>query len=191
MSYEDRVARPSNRRRDAIVAALIVATVVALVAWRMTAPAESAPPPSVTSTTTPTVEAPLPDGEHFVYVKEVMDDGLRVDVAILLSGEEARLAAIEDGVIGPDEDLPNDVYIRNAEVNVVDLNVAPDADLTVLVFDDNGAIVEEGIKLNELKVAFTGDYAGHVIYGLVAGEFPVTINVDNGVVANLEQVYLP
>ena len=191
MSSRDRVGRPSTRRRDAIVAALIVAAVVALTAWRMTSPAESAPPPPTSSTTTPTVEAPLPDGEHFVYVKEVTEDGLRVDVAILLSGEEARIAAIEDGVIGPDEDLPNDVYIRNAEVEVVDMIVAPDADLTVLVFDDNGAIVEEGIKLNELKVAFTGTYAGHVIYGLVAGEFPVTINVDNGVVASFKQVYLP
>lgn len=161
MTTPNQAHRPS-RRRDALVAATIVASIVAITAWRMTSPAESAPPP-VTTTTSPVVESPIPDGETFVFIKEVTEDGLVVDEGLLLSGEEARQAAIEDGVIGPDEDLSNDVYIRNEKVEPVEVNAAPDSKLTVLVFDDSGSIVEEDIKLNELKVAFTGTYAGHVI----------------------------
>ena len=180
--------------------ALVLAIVLAVAAWRTAVPADPGPPADpVTSTTvvgevtttSVVVEAPIEDGEHFVFIKEVLDGKIVVDQAEMLSGEPARQAAIEDGVIGADEDLPNDFYIRNTEAETVTLDVAPDADPTVLVFDSGGSIVEEDIKLNELKVAFTGDYAGHTIYGLVAGEFPVTIVVDGGIVTDIVQVYLP
>lgn len=188
---------PSTRKRDALVAGLILASVLAITAWRMTAQADSAPPPPSTSTTTTTTttlpdsDEGLADGTTFVWVREVTDDGLVVDPAEVLTGEAARAAAEEDGVIGPGEDLPNDIYIKNNDTDTVRVVTAPDAELTVLTFDDSGNIVEENIKLHELEVAFTGDYAGHVIYGLVAGEFPVTVTVKDGVVTGFVQLYLP
>jgi hypothetical protein len=87
---------------------------------------------SVTPSTTvspPTTDSPypletrLPNG-HFrglVYILK-MDStvvytgsyrNIKVDFLEMLTGEEAKAAAVEDGVISPGEDLPNDYYIRN------------------------------------------------------------------------------
>lgn len=178
-------------KKEAWTAAFVVLAVAGAVAWRTAVPITSAPPPAPTPTTAPVVVAPLADGAHFVFIKEIVDGKVVIDTAEWLSGEEARKAAIEDGVIAEGEDLPNDFYIRNSDSGTIEIAVAPEANAKVLVFDANGAIVDEEIELNELAVAFTGAYAGHTIYGLVAGEFPVDIEVDGGVVTSIEQVYLP
>lgn len=191
----------TNRRvskREGLIAAAVVIAAVAIVAWRTTATAEPGPSPEPTTTTsipdtttTPPEAAPVPDGKSFAYVKEIDGDRIVIDLAELLTGEEARRAAVEDGLIGEGEDLPNDVYIRNTDKESYQLEVAPDAKIVVLVFDDGGSIVEEQIKLNQLEVAFTGSFNGLTIYGLVAGEFPVTIEIEGGVVTGFQQVYLP
>jgi hypothetical protein len=83
---------------------------------------------STTASTTvspPTTDSPypletrLPNG-HFrglVYVLYMDSLGgsrsIRVDYLEMLTGEEARAAAVEDGAISPGEDLPNGYYIRN------------------------------------------------------------------------------
>jgi hypothetical protein len=84
---------------------------------------------TATSSTTispPTTDSPypletrLPNG-HFrglVFILK-MDSlstyrNIKVDFLDMLTGEEAKAAAIEDGVISPGEDLPSDYYIRNA-----------------------------------------------------------------------------
>ena len=64
-------------------------------------------------------ETRLPDGtiKGMGYIDKVwVKDGVRylsIDYAEMLSGEEAKQAAIEDGLIKPGEDLDNDYYIRN------------------------------------------------------------------------------
>lgn len=140
---------------------------------------------------TPAPVAALPDGEVFAYINEVGGAEITVDPALMLTGEEARAAAEADGVIGPGEDLPNDFYIRNTDPGPLTVGVADDADLVVLTFDSGGSITETSIALADLVVAFTGDYPGVPIYGLVAGEFPVTLTVEGGTVTGFTQVYLP
>lgn len=80
---------------------------------------------TVPSTTTTTIEelssaeTRLPNGDikGMGFIDIVWEaDGMRylsIDYAEMLTGEEARQAAIEAGYIEPDEDLPNDYFIRN------------------------------------------------------------------------------
>ncbi len=139
------------------------------------------------------IETPIPaipDGQMFVWLAEIGSEELVVDPAQLLTGQEARDAAEADGVTGAGEDVPNDVYIRNIEDESMFIGVHPDVRVTVLTFDTNGAINETPISLADLADAFSGA-PDPVIYGLVAGEFPVALTVENGTVVEIEQVYLP
>jgi len=89
-------------------------------------PATIASTPS-TSVSPPTTDSPYPletrlSNGHFrglVYITsmEGILGGYRsvdVDYLEMLTGEEAKAAAVEDGAISPGEDLPNDYYIRNS-----------------------------------------------------------------------------
>jgi hypothetical protein len=78
-----------------------------------------------TTVSPPTTDSPYPletrlANGHFrglVYILYMDSLGgsrsIRVDYLEMLTGEEARAAAVEDGAISPGEDLPNDYYIRN------------------------------------------------------------------------------
>lgn len=55
-----------------------------------------------------------------------------VDYAEFLSGEDAKAAAIADGELAPEEDLPNDFYIRNRNPRLRDLPVDNDAAVVLL-----------------------------------------------------------
>ncbi|MCX8032495.1 MAG: hypothetical protein N3B14_03745 [Thermoleophilia bacterium] len=77
---------------------------------------------SLSTTTTESLssaETRLADGtiKAMGFIDRVWESGgtryISIDYAEMLTGEEARQAAIEAGEIGPDEDLPNDYYIRN------------------------------------------------------------------------------
>lgn len=156
-----------------------------LAAWgAFTLSPDDQPPPS------PTV-AGMPAGETFAYLVEVGSDSVTIDPARMLTGEQARAAAAEDGVIGPNEDLPNDFYIVNPDPGSTSVDVDPDATVTVLAFDSAGAMVESPIGLSDLAAAFRGEDPGVEIYGLVPGEFPVTVVIENGTVQSIEQTYLP
>jgi hypothetical protein len=65
------------------------------------------------------LETRLPNGHFRGLVFIIYMDFLgsyhtiRVDYLEMLAGEEAKVAAVEDGAISPGEDLPSDYYIRN------------------------------------------------------------------------------
>lgn len=104
-----------------------------LAAWgAFTLSPDDQPPPS------PTV-AGMPGGETFAYLVEVGSDSVTIDPARMLTGEQARAAAAEDGVIGPNEDLPNDFYIVNPDPGPTSVDVDPEATVTVLAFDSAGS----------------------------------------------------
>ena len=81
-----------------------------------------------TAVSPPTTDSPypletrLPNGHFrglgFIIHLDFMDvmegyRGIDVDYLEMLTGEEARAAAVEDGAISPGEDLPSDYYLRN------------------------------------------------------------------------------
>lgn len=61
----------------------------------------------------------------------------------------------------------------------------------MLSFDSGGSLVEVPIALSDLAMALADDYPGDSIYGLAAGQFPVTIELVDGAVVAIQQVYLP
>lgn len=192
-----------TRSRGGVIALVVVGVVimflvvgVALAAvlglFVVTSSSGESPPVVVEDETVPApLPVPAPDGETFGFVTAVDAASVTFDPARMLSGQEAREAATADGVIGPGEDLPNDFYIDNPDADLLTLPVTDDLQPTVLGFDSGGSLTETDITLSELAVAFTGEYPGVAIYGLVAGEFPMTVIVKEGTVVEMTQVYLP
>lgn len=130
------------------------------------------------------------DGDMFAFISAVDGDEIIIDPAALLTGDDAREAAVEDGVILPGQDLPNDLYIRNGEPGPLSIGVATDV-VTVLTFDASGNVTETEIGLAQLATAFGGEHIGVPIYGLESDAFPVTLTIEDNVVTAITQVYLP
>lgn len=174
---------------EAIALGVGVLVILGLIAWYtgIFSGSEEVPQP-------PEVVAPIADGTHFAMVTVGTDDSgevtLGVDLAEMLGGEEARQAAIEDGVIGEGEDLPNDFYIRNPE-NVYELmHFGDSVDVTMISAVDPGSTLQ--ISPTELLAIYSGDKVDDTIYGVVVGQ-PIAMNltVFNGEVVQAEAVYLP
>ncbi len=147
-----------------------------------------------TTTTTTTVVGPIADGEWFALVTVGSDEAgevtLGVDRAEMLGGEEARQAAIADGVISADEDLPNDFYIDNDEMVLELVHLADDARFVMI----SGTDIEERITVDAdtFVELWEGTYEGDPIYGVAPG-VPIAMNVTitDGLVSEAESVYLP
>jgi hypothetical protein len=146
------------------------------------------------TTTTTAVVQPIADGEWFALVTVGADESgaatLGVDLAEMLSGEEARLAAIEDGVISEDEDLPNDFYIDNDDTVLELVHLADDARFVLI----SGTDIDERVAVDAdtLVALWEGTYEGDPIYGVAPG-LPVAMNITitDGRISQAEAVYLP
>lgn len=169
----------------AIVAlgAVAIAIVVAVGFWLVPVSTDAPPLPEPVEATVPA--SPLSDGEMFVYLVEIGSGSITVDPAEMLTGRAAREAAIADGA------EPGDFYLRNPDLEATTLPVADGVAVRVLSFDSGGSLVEVPIALSDLAMAFADDHPGDSIYGLVAGQFPVTIELVDGAVVAIQQVYLP
>ena len=136
----------------------------------------------------------LPDGEVFALITVGSDESgettLGVDVAEMLTGDEAREAAVEDGLISEGEDLPNDFYIDNDDVTYELLHFSDDPTITVISGSDTSHNVE--IEVEHLVQLWNGEYAGEPIYGIVPSvPIPMEVTVAGGVVTAAIMVYLP
>jgi hypothetical protein len=144
------------------VAAVVAAIVVVLVASRGTG---------------------LEDGTYTVEIvsRDAIDRVIKVDEVSLLSGEEARAAAVEDGQLAAGEDLPNDYYLRDERERVVTLPVSARASLTVMDCTAGCAAVPADLTafLSGAVQAFNGS----------AAVFQATVT--GGHVTALDEVYLP
>ncbi len=147
-----------------------------------------------TTTTTEGVPPAIDDGTWFAFVTVGEDEtgemNLGLDLAEFLSGEEARQAAVEDGVIADGEDLPNDFYIDNDEIIMELLHVGEGAVFEMISGDDTAQTVE--VDASQFAELYDGTYAGEPVYGVVA-HTPIAMNVvvvDN-LVTGATAVYLP
>jgi hypothetical protein len=154
--------------------------------------------PTPTTQPTPTTEAPgepaLADGEYFGFVTVGRDESgeitLGVDLAEMLTGEEAREAAVEAGDIEEGEDLPNDFFIANPDIVMELVDIADDAEITVISGSDTSqSITVDTVQLESL---YEGTYSGDAVYGIVAGQ-PIVMDlvIEGGVVTEAHAVYLP
>jgi hypothetical protein len=130
----------------------------------------------------------LPDGQNFVWILSV-DDGLVVDPARMLSGEEARLQAVADGVIPEGEELPNDVYLHNPTDDRLRVRVADDAIWTVIMSGADGLTPTETSRETIASILAGGDTGD--IYGLTPDFMPFNLLVIDGEVVEISEVYLP
>jgi hypothetical protein len=177
----------TTRRLIQTTATTLVAVLLASCAAG-TSPEPTEPPP----TSAPVAEQPshdLADGEIFAWVMGLTGDGFVIDPAALLSGEEARLAAVEDGVIESGEDLPNDVYIRNGDESTSVVMATDGADFTLLLFDGQGSPAETSVSYQELVDALM--VGSPDVYGVVDGVLPAMVTLEDGVITRISQVYLP
>jgi hypothetical protein len=149
---------------------------------------------AATTTTTEALsnaEILQPDGTIKVmgYIDKVWEkDGKRyisIDYAQMLSGEEARQAAIADGVIGPDDELDNDYYIVNENTKKREFTVSDSATFTTSTL---GGVMEQPATWAEFKSfwsATSPEGAEHL------KRMPWWIVREGTVVQSVEEQYLP
>ncbi len=135
----------------------------------------------------------LSNGEWFGFVTVNGDNGstvVTIDLAEILTGEEARKAAVDAGVIEEGEDVPNDFFIFDPEDDVEILDLADSAVIEVI----SGTSPETYLTIDADTLAslFNGSYSGEPVYGISPGmPAPMNITIEDGFVTTIESVYLP
>jgi len=142
----------------------------------------------------PVVEATIADGDWFAFVTAGEDETgaitIGVDLADMLTGQEGHDAAVDAGVISPDEDLPNDFFIKN-DAKVLELmHFSDDAVIQVISADDVTAHLD--VTPEQLAALYNGTYVGGEVYGVAVGEpVPMNVTIEDGVITSAVAVYLP
>lgn len=147
-----------------------------------------------TSEPTPQPVPGLPDGDWFAMVTVGEDETgemtLGVDLAEMLTGEEAIEAAVEDGAISEGEDLPNDFYIRNPETNMELVHLGDRAEILLISSTDTAQMLP--VSPDELEQVYAGTHPAQDGFYVAANQpIPMDVTVAGGEIAALSQVYLP
>ena len=145
------------------------------------APATSVPGASKQEEAESAGDAPLEDGRHFGYIEAVHadDEEIEFDLAQFLTGDEADVAAQEDGVVGPGEEIENDYYIRNVNPKLRTLTV--DAGVEILLVDMNSSDVATPSR--EVTLEELGDEDLEM--------FGFWVTVEDAVVTGIAQQFVP
>ena len=147
--------------------------------------------PTTTSQPTSTTR-PGETFEQFGFVRSLTGGTLMFDPAEMLTGDEALDAAREDGIIGVDEDLPNDFYIRNLDQNDEwQIAVGSAAEFVLIGFDASGALADSPVSAAEFEALLSGSADSSGFYGFVPGDVAMTLVLIGDTVASGNQTYLP
>lgn len=127
--------------------------------------------------------AGLDDGLHTVRLvsRDAVASAVELDEVTLLTGAPAREAAIADGRLDPEEDLPNDYYLQNSEESIVAMELATNAELTVI--HCNGGCQPTPADLNAFLAGQVAPFNGPTAI------FETT--VDRGRIVAIHEIYLP
>jgi hypothetical protein len=132
-----------------------------------------------------------PDGtiKAMGYIDKVWEaDGRRyisIDYAEMLTGDEAKEAAVEDGVIAPGEDLDNDYYIVNANPQKREFTVSASATFAASTFGEG---MDQSVTWDELRSFWT---ASPPSGGEHLHDMPWWIVRDGTEVLSIAEQYLP
>lgn len=154
------------------------------------APSSPSSSPAPTGKPTPTASASpaaLEDGRHFGFIQRV-DAGaptMVFDLAEFLTGDAANQAALEDGVIQPGENIPDDYYIRNRNPRLRDLALVPDVQIILVNWPACCDTTVNGV-LADFAASF--DTSTDVYHG---SRSPYWLTVEGGFVTRIEEQYLP
>jgi len=123
------------------------------------------------------------------YIDKVWESGgtrhISIDYAEMLSGEEAKAAAVEAGEIAPGEDLPNDYFIRNTNPQKREFTVVASAPITTATF---GGGMDQPVTWAQFKSFWS---ASPPEGGAHLHEMPWWIERVDGEVVNIAEQYLP
>ena len=190
---------PSGRlRKTGGRVTILVVLLAILTACGTNGSAGSTTTETTTTTTTAPVTTTVPAAETiFGWLRSFEDTGetttVGVDPAEMLTGEAAVAAARQDGAIGQDEDLPNDVYIRNPDESTTDFTVSPDVVVTLQACYQGGdCVVTEQVDLATWSVLLGAEENPGLEwdwYG--AGSLPYEFTATNETVTEIHEVYLP
>lgn len=127
--------------------------------------------------------APPASGEASGWLRGRSDEGfVDIDAAVMLGGEEAVAAATEDGAMQPGETtLPNDFYIDDDEASVRTYPVSDE--LVVELYDCTA-----GCELRQVPAA---DFLAHRVQPFGGEHALVDLDVHDGVVVHLREIYVP
>jgi hypothetical protein len=131
----------------------------------------------------------LPEGFNFAWILS-MEEALVVDPARVLSGEEAQLQAVADGVIAEGEDLPNDYYIHNPTEEAIGVRMAEEVKWTVIAPGADGALAARDTDRDTIAAILAGGDTGDT-YGLAPEFMPFDLLVIGGEVVEVNQRYFP
>lgn len=155
-------------------------------------PATTGSPSS--ATTAKVAAGGIVDGKHFGYIRAIAEaDGTRVitfDEGSMLSGDAATAAARADGVIGPDEPVPNDVYVTNPDTATVALPVDPGVTVT-RISCVGGCNENTAGRIDDLAASFGHEDESNLgtPYRGASSQYWVTTTA--GVVTRIDEQYLP
>ena len=121
-------------------------------------------------------EGDLPDGRWFGSVTDLSEDSVELDIACWFIGEDAVIAAEQDGEESPP---PNDYYVRDESSDTTTVAIGPDA---VAVFYPSGSPDGESGTVADLVAA--SEERGGFPYG-------VWIEVSDGVVVSVDEQWVP
>ncbi|MGH3137928.1 MAG: hypothetical protein ACRDPV_15695 [Gaiellaceae bacterium] len=115
---------------------------------------------------------------------------MEVDVAEFLSGDEANVAAAEDGVIAEGEPVPNDYYIRNEDKAVITVAVADDVRVTHVQCPDS---CTEGIpgQFDAFAASFADPGEKSLLDEYRGSQSQYWITVSGDEVVAIDEQYLP
>ncbi|MDH3306885.1 MAG: hypothetical protein OEO77_05145 [Acidimicrobiia bacterium] len=131
----------------------------------------------------------------FAYVTEFDGSMVTTDYATFLTGDEATAAAREDGVIGADETVPNDFYIRNDNPTLRELPVSEQAPVVLQTcFLDGPCVRQTAVTLEQWSGLLAEQSAGGLPDGWQwygGGALPYWLTLQDGVVVHVAEQYLP
>lgn len=126
-----------------------------------------------------------PDGTFTARAVDVFAASASVllDEVEVLSGEEARRAAVDDGELPEGEDLPNDVYVRDVPGAERRVTVDPGAEVQLIACElDAPCDLAEVPLADFLQGRARASSGDHAVF---------TVTVEGGALVSIVEVYLP
>ncbi len=173
-------------RRKAVYSILMVAGLALAACAQSDTTTTTQPVPTISTT------AAAQATDQFGFVQSLTDGTLVFDPAQLLTGDEALTAARQAGIIGADEDLPNDFFILNPDqTDERELTVVDDAEFVMVGFDASGGLTDSPVSAAEFEAVLSGSVDTSGFYGIVPGDLPMTLVLNGDTVIGGTQTYLP
>jgi hypothetical protein len=148
-----------------------------------------------TTTLTVVVGPSLERQLAFVGSIDSGDETIVADYAEWLTGEEALLAAREDGWIGQDQELDNDFYIRNRNPRLRTLPMAEEAAIVLYACypDEGPCLTLEAVDRDTWSSLLSDPEAGYELVGWAwygSGYSPYWLIIDDGLVVQVSEQYV-